>query len=120
MDMFYWTHDQWLIQTVKSRLADSNYVKSPVNHLGLFALGQKNNPAITAVKTYWTKNPMVYGQGTELVNQLDKPGKVTVSIYDFSGDLVYSFPERTVSAGTAGPKPAALSARAYTSMSSNL
>ncbi|MBI4726343.1 hypothetical protein HY768_03810, partial [candidate division TA06 bacterium] len=99
VEMFYWTHDQWLTQTVKSRLTDSNSVLSQVNHLGVFALGQKSDATVSPLKVWWSENPMVYGGNTQLVYQLNKPGKVSLNIYDMSGDLVYSFSERPGLAG---------------------
>jgi len=66
---------------------DANTITAKVNHFSIYRLVEDTTEA-AGFKVYLTKNPFLSGQGTMFVYSLPKAGKVTLKIYDATGDLV--------------------------------
>ena len=90
LKVIFWDGTLWQNVGVDSIDTVNQRVSVRTNHLGLFALASDTTPLPSAPKVYLTKNPFRFGTGepTAFVYDMPQPGKVTIRIFDMTGDPV--------------------------------
>jgi hypothetical protein len=98
LEVFYLDGNTWIHTTVDQRDARNNRVTFTTNHFSVYALG--NVQDAEEFKMYWTKNPFDPREGTSAVMELEVPGKITLKVYDLSGDLVRTIADKEYVTGS--------------------
>ena len=88
LTVFYYDSNDWLKVGNVERDTINNTLKVELNHLSLFTIGIDRRILPNKVLVYLTRNPFRVSDGTSIVYSLPAPGKITIKIYDLSGDLV--------------------------------
>jgi len=85
--LYFWDGASW--QRVGNEEVDTvnNLITAKVNHFTIFRIVGDTTP-VGAFKVYLSRNPFRTGSGTYFMFNLPKEGKVTLKIYDATGDLV--------------------------------
>jgi hypothetical protein len=93
--VLFWDGSLWQNKGVDSIDTVTRRVTVRTNHLGLFALAADTAPTPAEPKVYLTRNPFRYGtdRPTAFVYEMPVPGRVTIKIYDKTGDLVRTLVE---------------------------
>ncbi len=93
LTVFYYDSNDWVKVGESEIDTAAKTVSVTINHLSTFALGIDRRLPPTSVLVYLTRNPFRLSEGTTIVYQLPAPGKITVKIYDLSGDLIRTLVE---------------------------
>ena len=90
LKVLFWDGSLWQNVGVDAIDTSNRLVTVRTNHLGLYALAADTAPTPTAPKVYLSKNPFRFGTGspTSFVYEMPQPGKVSIRIYDITGDEV--------------------------------
>jgi hypothetical protein len=90
LTVVFWDGKTW--QTVGGSAVDTvnRLVSVQVNHFTIYDLAQNTAAAPAALKAYWTRNPIVESGDVSTFNfELPQPGRVSLSILDLGGNLVW-------------------------------
>jgi hypothetical protein len=98
LDVFHLEGNIWIKTIAMTRDPILNRIGFETNHFSVYALG--NGIEDESIKFYWTRNPFNPQDGTTAVMELTEPGKITLKIYDISGDLVRTLAENETVTGT--------------------
>ena len=101
LEAFTLDSNTWLKLKVNG-IEPGNLVSFTTNHFSVYALGNENIDE--SFKFYWTKNPFSADETTNAVIDLQSSGKITLKIYDMSGDLVRILADEMSLAGTSNFK----------------
>jgi hypothetical protein len=90
LKVLFWDGSVWQNVGVDSVNTTTKRITVRTNHLGLFALAADTAPIPSEAKVYLTRNPFRYGtdKPTSFVYELPVSGRVTIKIFDKTGDLV--------------------------------
>jgi len=90
LEIFFWSGTDWVKVASKGRDTASKTISADVNHFTIFALAEDTSSLPEKLQVYLTNNPFRAETQTTFVYGLSKEAKkVTVEIYDLSGDLIH-------------------------------
>jgi len=85
--LYVWDGGGWYRVGDETINSTNNTISAKVNHFSIYRIVE-DTTEVSGFKVYLTKNPFRSGEGTIFVYSLPKAGKVTLKIYDATGDLV--------------------------------
>lgn len=102
LEVFTLENSTWIKIISDSTDTINNKVFFSTNHFSVYAIGTQSDT--DELSFYWTKNPFSAEQTTTAVIDLTEGGKVTLKIYDLSGDLVRVLADEMSVSGTTNIK----------------
>ena len=98
LDVFFLDGNVWIKTKADARDMNNNTVTFTTNHFSVYALGNAEAP--DDFRIYWTKNPFNPAEGTTAVMELTEPGRISLKVYDLSGDMIRTISDNESVDGT--------------------